>query len=109
MSKLFITLAIGVLLTVVQNASAQTAARIKFAKGQSSTVVQGVTGENGVSYVIRVKGGQKIILNLTPATGAGIKVEADRTYGHVVLLTGKKGGNYSVDTDEPGDCTIFIG
>jgi hypothetical protein len=108
-TKLFIALAIGVVLFAAQSSSAQTDTRIKFGKGQSSTIVNGVTGMDGASYVIRLKGGQKMILNLTPATGAGIKVEADRMYGHVVLATGKKGGNYIAYTDEPGDCTIFIG
>jgi|KBSSwiStaDraftv2_1062776.scaffolds.fasta_scaffold48463_2 hypothetical protein len=109
MKKLFITLALAAGLLFVQNASAQAPVRIKPPKGVTPVVVNGVTGTEGATYVIKAKGGQNMTLNLTPASGAGIKVEADRSYGHVVLLKDKKGGTYKVGIEESGDCTIFIG
>lgn len=109
MKKLLITLTIGVVLFAVQAASAQTAQRIQFAKGKSSAVVKGTTGEYGVTYVVRAKSGQKLVLTLTPASGVGIKVETDGTDGQSVLLREEKGGTYEVGLEESGDYTIFIG
>jgi hypothetical protein len=89
--------------------SAQTPKRIQFARGKSSAVVQGVTGTTGVSYVIRAKSGEKLVLELKPLTKVGIKVETDGTYGHQILLREENGGIYEVGLEENGDYTIFIG
>jgi len=90
-------------------AKAQTPKRIQFAKGQSSTSVKGTTGNYGVSYVVRAKSGQKLVLKLTPISGLGIKVETEGTEGQRVLLREEKGGTYEIGLDESGDYTIFIG
>lgn len=90
-------------------ANAQTPKRIQFAKGKSSAVVKGTTGSYGVTYVVRAKSGQKLVLNLTPASKVGIKVETNGTYGEMVLLREERGGTYEVGLEESGDYTIFIG
>jgi len=90
-------------------ATAQTAKRIQFAKGQSSAVVKGTTGSYGANFVVRAKSGQKLILNLVPTSGVGIKVETEGTYGHMVLLREEKGGTYEIGLEETGDYSIFIG
>jgi hypothetical protein len=90
-------------------ATAQTAQRIQFAKGKSSAVVKGSTGTTGAYYVVRANSGQKLILNLDPTSGTGIKVETDGRYGHTVLLREEKGGTYEVGLEESGDYSIFIG
>ena len=90
-------------------ATAQTEQRIQFAKGKSSAVVKGTTGSSGAHYVVRANSGQKLILNLDPASGAGIKVETDGRYGHMVLLREEKGGTYEVGLEESGDYSITIG
>lgn len=90
-------------------AHAQTAKRIQFAKGKSSAVVKGTTGSYGTSYVIRARSGQKLVLDLKPASGVGIKVETIGTYGEMVLLREEKGGVYEVGLEESGDYTIFLG
>ena len=91
------------------HANAQTPKRIQFAKGKSSAVVKDSTGANGVYYVIRAKSGQKIVLDLSPTTKVGIKVETNGTYGEMVLLREEKGGHFEVGLEESGDYTIFIG
>jgi hypothetical protein len=90
-------------------AKAQTAKRIQFEKGKTSATVKGTTGSYGVTYVVRAKSGQKLILNLTPAAGVGIKVETEGRYGQTVLLREERGGAYEVGLEESGDYTIFIG
>ncbi len=90
-------------------AAAQTTKRIQFAKGKSSAVVKGTTGGYGVTYVVRAKSGQKLVLKLTPITSVGIKVETTGTYGEMVLLREQSGGTYEVGVEESGDYTIFIG
>lgn len=90
-------------------AAAQTVQRIQFAKGKSSAVIKGTTGSNGAYYVVRANSGQKLILNLDPTSGAGIKVETDGRYGHMVLLREEKGGTYEVGLEESGDYSITIG
>jgi len=97
-------------LTISQKlATAQNAQRIQFAKGQSSAVVKGTTGSSGANFVVRAKSGQKLILNLAPTSGVGIKVETDGTNGHMVLLHEEKGGTYEVGLEETGDYSIHIG
>ena len=90
-------------------AKAQTPKRIQFARGKSSTVIRGTTGSYGVAYVIKAKSGQKLVLNLTPASMIGIRVETLGTDGQAVLLREEKGGTYEVGLEESGDYTIFVG
>jgi hypothetical protein len=90
-------------------AAAQDAKRIQFAKGKSSAVVSGSTGPNGITYVVRARSGQKIVLTVTPARGVGVKVERDGRFGHEVLLREERGGTYEVGLEESGDVTIFLG
>ena len=90
-------------------AKAQTLKQIQFAKGKSSATVKGNTGNYGVTYVVRAKSGQKLILNLLPISKVGIKVETNGSYGEMVLLREEKGGTYEVGLEESGDYTIFIG
>lgn len=54
-------------------AEAQAPKRIQFAKGKNSAVVKGMTGGFGVTYVIRAKSGQKLVLHLMPVSTIGIK------------------------------------
>jgi hypothetical protein len=90
-------------------AKAQTLKPIQFAKGKSSATVKGNTGSYGVTYVVRAKSGQKLVLNLTPIKQVGIKVETNGSYGEMVLLREERGGTYEVGLEESGDYTIFIG
>ena len=90
-------------------ASAQAAKRIEFAKGKSSATVAGSTGAYGVTYVVRARSGQKIVIDLDPVSNIGIKVETDGTDGHQVLLREERGGHYEVGLEESGDYTIFLG
>jgi hypothetical protein len=90
-------------------ANAQTPKRIQFAKGKNSAVVRGTTGKYGVYYVVRARSGQKLVLDLSPISKVGIKVEFDGTYGEMVLLREEKGGHYEIGLEESGDCTIFVG
>jgi hypothetical protein len=83
--------------------------RIRFAKGKSSADVKGTTGKHGVTYTIRARGGQRLVLDLTPANKVGIKVETKGRYGEMVLLREEVGGHYEVGLEETGDYTIFIG
>ena len=88
-------------------AAAQTVKRIQFAKGKSSATVRGITGSYGTYYNLRVKGGQKMALSLSPAKGVGIKVERDG--GAEVMLREERGGFYEVYFEEGGEISIFIG
>ena len=90
-------------------ANAQTPKRIQFGKGKSSATIKGNTGNYGVTYVVRAKSGQKLIINLTPTEEVGIKVETIGTYGEMVLLREEQGGTYEIGLEESGDYTIFIG
>jgi hypothetical protein len=90
-------------------AKAQDPKRIQFAKGQSSAVIKGTTGNYGITYVVRAKSGQKLVLNLTPISNIGIKVETEKAAGKMVLLREEKGGIYEIGLEENGDYTIFIG
>lgn len=89
--------------------SGQSEIRIQFAKGRSSAVVKGSTGQNGTSYVIRAKQGQMLTLDVSPAAWVGIKVETNGRFGHSVLLREERGGRFEVGLEETGDYTIFIG
>lgn len=93
----------------VVGASAQTAKRIEFAKGRSSATVSGSTGSYGVTYVVRARSGQKIVIDVTPVSNVGVKVETDGAGGHQVLLREERGGHYEVGLEEGGDYTIFLG
>jgi hypothetical protein len=87
----------------------QTTKRIQFAKGKSSATVTGVTGQYGVTYVVRARSGQKIVIDLKPVSNVGVKIEGNGSYGEQVLLREEKGGYYEVGLEESGDYTIFIG
>ncbi len=89
--------------------NAQAERRIQFPKGKSSTVVRGSTGGTGITYVLRARSGQKIVIDLSPAAGLGIKVETTGRYGHMVMLREESGGHYEVGLEESGDYTIFVG
>ena len=89
--------------------SAQNPVRIRFAKGATSTILRGSTGNTGVLYVLRAKAGQKLILTLWPPSKAGIKVETIGRYGRTVLLREERGGTYQIGLEETGDYTIFVG
>lgn len=105
--SLMLLLAIGTL--AAAPLTAQGERRIQFPKGKSSTVLKGATGTSGVTYVLRARSGQKIVLDLTPANGVGIKVETNGRYGPMVLLREETGGHYEVGLEETGDYTIFVG
>lgn len=95
---------------ICTESKAQTTKRIEFAKGKNSAVVKGTTGIYGVTYVVRAKSGQKLVLNLTPAAKVGIKVETnDGRYWQKVLLREERGGIYEIGLEETGDYTIFVG
>jgi len=90
-------------------AKAQSPVRIRFAKGRSSAVVKGSTGAYGITYVVRARSGQKLVLDLSPTSNIGIKVETSGRFGEVVLLRETRGGHYELGLEESGDYTIFIG
>jgi hypothetical protein len=89
--------------------SAQAPKRIEFGKGKSSATVRGNTGQNGATYLVRARSGQKLVLTLSPLSGVGIKVESTGRFGHVVLLREERGGTYQVGLEETGEYTIFVG
>jgi hypothetical protein len=105
--KKIISLAL-ILMTLVFFSGTETNAqmRIRFAKGKNSATVRGNTGRNGVYYTVRARGGQKIALNLSPASKVGVKVERGRDE---VLLREERGGFYEVYLEEGGDISIFVG
>lgn len=90
-------------------AFAQTIKQIQFEKGKSSATVKGNTGSSGTYYAIRAKGGQVLILDLSPTAKVGIKVEIDGTDGYVNLLREQKGGHYEIGLEESGEYTILVG
>jgi hypothetical protein len=87
--------------------NAQTVKRIEFAKGKNSAIVQGNTGSSGVYYDLRVRGGQKMEINLSPISKVGIKVESNG--GAEVLLWEERGGSYELYFEAGGDISIFVG
>jgi hypothetical protein len=109
--KRFQVLMLMIAVAMIVNAplNAQGERRIQFPKGKSSTIVKGPTGTTGVTYVLRAQSGQKIVLDLTPANGIGVKVETNGRYGQMVLLREETGGHYEVGLEENGDYTIFVG
>ena len=100
---------LALVVSFAQSITAQTPRRIQFARSKSSAVVKGVTGATGVTYVVRARSGQKLVLSLSPVSKLGIKVETDGSYGHQVLLREEQGGTYEVGLEENGDYTIFVG
>lgn len=88
---------------------AQSLKRISFAKGKTSATVKGNTGNYGVTYVVRARSGQKLVLTLSPTSKVGIKVETEGADGEEVLLREERGGTFVVGLEESGDYTIFIG
>jgi len=87
--SLMLMMAVGMLVAAPLNAQGER--WIQFPKGKSSTVVKGSTGTSGVAYVLRARSGQKIVLDLTPANGVGVKVETHRRYGQMVLPPHRSG------------------
>lgn len=104
-----LSLLIAFIMACGGEAKAQTVKRIEFGKGKSSAAVKGNTGTNGVTYVLKAKSGQKLVLNLSPTSKVGIKVETVGRYGETVLLREERGGSYQVGLEESGEYTIFIG
>lgn len=90
-------------------AFAQTVKQIQFEKGKSSATVKGNTGTSGTLYAIRAKSGQVLVLDLSPTTKVGIKVETEGADGQEVLLREEKGGHYEIGLEESGNYTIFVG
>lgn len=102
-----VLISVGILSAIP--AVAQSEKRIQFPKGKNSAIVRGVTGLHGVTYVVRARAGQKIVIDLSPEAGIGVKVETNGRYGHMVLLREDQGGHHEVGLEETGDYTIFIG
>jgi hypothetical protein len=88
------------------DARAQTVNVLQFAKGRSSATVRGNTGNGGVYYNLRVKGGQKMTLNLSPSAKIGIRV--DSSSGEV-LLRKERGGSFVLYFEEGQGISIFVG
>lgn len=107
LQSLMLMLVVGVAANL--SLHAQATRRIQFPKGKSSTVVKASTGTTGVTYVLRARSGQKIVIDLSPAASVGVKVETDGRYGQQVLLRGEAGGHYEIGLEESGDYTIFVG
>ena len=107
-------IALSIILTtfaIIQTAQAiaQKPKEIRFAKGKSSAVVKGNTGEYGTTYFLNAKSGQKLVLTLSPTSKVGIKVETLNNHGQIVLLREERGGTYQVGLETNGVYTIFIG
>ena len=109
MQKPGILLALLITLVVIGAVQAQDSKRIQFARGKNSAVVKGSTGSTGATYVVKARSGQKLILNLTPTSKVGIKVETEGADGETVLLREERGGTFEVGLEEDGDYTIFVG
>jgi hypothetical protein len=107
--KKLIYIALIVTALAVTAAYGQTEKRIQFAKGRSSATVKGNSGQNGIYYVVRAKQGQMLVLDVSPTSKVGVKVESNGRFGHQVLLREEKGGHFEVGLEEAGDYTIFIG
>lgn len=81
--------------------------RIQFARGRNSATVRGNTGSYGNHYVVRHRAGQKLALNLSPASSkVGILVQNDA--GDEVLLREYRGGYYEVYLEDSGDARILV-
>ena len=93
----------------IWNSESAAQTRIRFAKGRSSAMVRGNTGNSGTEYVVRARSGQKIELTLSPLEGVGIRVTGNGRDGETVLLREERGGTFVVGLEESGDYVIFIG
>jgi hypothetical protein len=112
--KMRITMIIAVLAVIFAagllfETTAQKPIRIQFAKGKNTAVIKATTLPHGTTYILRARSGQKLIINLTPASVLGVKVETVGRYGEMVLLRKEAGGKYEVGLEETGDYTIFVG
>jgi hypothetical protein len=107
--KSMMILVAGLVMAFAQAARADAPSRIQFARGKSSALVKGSTGDSGATYVMRVNGGQVLMLDLSPRAGVGIKVSLEGRDGLAVLLKEESGGDYELGLEETGDYTIFIG
>jgi hypothetical protein len=99
----------GIMMAFAQPARADAPSRIQFARGKSSAVVKGSTGDSGMTYVIRANAGQVLMLDLSPREGVGIRVSHEGSDGLAVLLREERGGGYEVGLEETGDYNILIG
>lgn len=104
-----ISMSLMFLLLCKAPADGQTAKRIQFEKGKSSATVRGTTGEYGVTYVVRARSGQKLVLDLNPAPKVGIRVDTIGRFGEIILIRQEEGGHYEIGLEESGDYTIFVG
>lgn len=111
MSRLLITIIAGILFVAAQNASAQSATRIQFAKNTNFAVLKGKTRLNGVKYVVRAKAGQKLLLTLTPISGVHLSVQTTRKTEEEgnELLYEENGGSYELDVPDSADYIIGVG
>jgi hypothetical protein len=109
MRKVVWVFVVAFALFAAQESLGQEPMRIQFAKGKNSSIVRGNTGAYGKTFVVTARGGQKIVLVLTPRTGVGIRVETNGSFGEQVLLREERGGTYEVGLEENGDYTILIG
>lgn len=67
MKKLILSVSI-LLIALTISASAQTKVRVKFAKGESSTMVKGmIKGYKYIDYIVKAKSGQTMSVTLTSA------------------------------------------
>ena len=108
-SVILIALVLVAICAASRSASAQNPTRIQFAKGASSASVKGSTGQYGMTYLVRARSGQKIVIDLAPAARVGVKVEHDGRFGQTVMLSEERGGHYEIGLEESDDYTIFIG
>jgi len=109
--KVLITIGLGIFLFSVQTAFAQAPQRIQFAKGMNLAVLKGKTRSQGVAYIVKAKAGQKMILNLVPASNITISVQTtlkSEEEGNV-LLDGQAGGDYELELPDTCDYKIIIG
>lgn len=98
-----------ILAALAISALGQTEKRITFAKGKSSAVVKGNTGQSGTYFIVRARQGQMLTLDVSPAARVGVKVETNGRFGHSVLLREEHGGRFEIALEEAGDYTIIIG
>ena len=107
--KSIVLLTLMILAACATSTLGQTEKRIAFAKGKSSAVVKGNTGQYGTYYVVRAKQGQMLTLDVSPSARVGVKVETNGRFGHSVLLREEHGGRFEIGLEEAGDYTIFVG
>ena len=107
--KSIVLLTLMILAACATSTLGQTEKRIAFAKGKSSAVVKGNTGQYGSYYVVRAKQGQMLTLDVSPSARVGVKVETNGRFGQSVLLREEHGGRFEIGLEEAGDYTIFVG